>query len=70
MGEADKHGLSGPGKCGQETKREARAEGSGFRYAGLLLGLGGGHGLAGIRRATSVNSVFVSILAICEISFS
>ncbi len=54
MGEADKHGLSGTGKCGKKTKREAGAEGSGFRSAGLPSGLGGCHGLTGIRRATSV----------------
>jgi hypothetical protein len=41
MGEADKPGLSGTGKCGQETKREAGAEGSGFQSAGLPSGLRG-----------------------------
>src|SRR5258707_12823397 len=55
---------------GVRRKGEAGAEGSGFRSAGLPLGLGGGHGLAGDRRATRVNSLFVSIPPNCEISFS
>ena len=38
----------------RENTKEAGAEGSGFRSAGLPSGLGGCHGLTGIRRATSV----------------
>ena len=54
----------------RENTKEAGAEGSGFRSAGLPLGLGSCHGLAGAKRATSVTSPFVSLRANCGISFS
>src|SRR6267143_3639678 len=60
----------GPEAIGSTNEKEAGAEGSGFRSAGLPLGLGSSHGLAGDRRATSVISVFVSLRASCGISFS
>src|SRR6266851_5232140 len=60
----------GPEKIGAKNTKEAGAEGSGFRSAGLPLGLGSRHGLAGDRRATSVTSPLVSIRADCASSFS
>ena len=60
----------GPEKIGAKNTKEAGAEGSGFRSAGLPLGLESRHGLTGARRATSVTSPFVSLRANCGISFS
>ena len=54
----------------RKNTKEAGAEGSGFRSAGLPLGLESRHGLTGARRATSVTSPFVSLRANCGISFS